>query len=520
MIKCFWFWKLLKQSFIILLISCFGFLGNSFVNWEWIFHNVNEEFTVPNMSSFTLKVLSSSAWILNGGWMSAVKPLIVLQSDRNSTVKYRYIYFRWKDKKLYAYWNDDWVPWTTNSLEYLRFDTFYRFAYTWFVNCTYSNLHNSCGSEWVSAISFYDDTSLKWEMTRFAYYFDNSSNNYTAFCWVYDDLDFSICVKPSGASTTSLTPVAWLSQDPVEFDSNLIWTSPWTSWNTSNNNHWNISVDYDWTLTWINYESFDYNDLISYYENNPLFKYDKNICYVWTNNLTALYWTNWISFQEWQGKTIFELYASLYWQNNTTVNEIWKFMNAWWINDITWFKGWNRNPIDDSVIYNAYYSLGSWFYLDYSDNLTNPFVNNLVAIYFMAENITDYSAYTSSEWDSVALYCYYKLWTENNPWIEEWEWFESERQNAWYYIVQQRRNKGYFSGASVIVSQAWSWTILDYLSGDEENLEFDTFFSKSFNRFKGIFSNFNVQNLPGVWVLPTYIILFLMAIILFRFLSH
>lgn len=521
MIKCTWFLKSLKQLFIISLISCFGLLGSSFVNGEWIFHDVNEEFTVSNATTFTQKILSSSAWIVYGGWMSW-KPLIVLQENgrRNSTTTYerRYIYFWWIDNKLYAYWNQDWNMSNPSNFEYLRFDSLIRYSWTWFVNKDYAWLNDSPW-EVVSADSFYNDTQLKNAMTRYAYLLTPSnvfSNSYTAFCWIYDNLGFSICVKPAGAITTTLDSVNWLSIDPVEFDTSLLWTSPWV-FNVPDNPT-NPDIWYNDNLDNVNTNTFTWNDLINYYENNPNFKFNKNICYIWTNDLTSLY-EDWIPYFEWQWKTIFELYSHLYWQNNNTpLNEIWKFMNAWWINYATWFEWRNRNWVDNSVVYNANYSLSSWFYLTYN-NLTNPFVNNLSALFFMASNITSYTPSLEAQWDEVALYCYYKLWTENNSRIVEWDEFKSYRESVWSYTVQARRNSGYFSGVDSIVSQSWYWTPLDYFTWDDD-LEFNTFFNKSFNRFTSVFDDFDISNIPWLWILPWYILVSLLWLIFFRFLSH
>ena len=191
---------------------------------ERIINDAGTNFTVENASEFTQKVLSSSAWILNGGWMSSVKPLILLQNTYWNHDR-RYIYFWWTDNKLYAYWNQEGTINNPSNFEFLKFTKFIRVNGTAFTSKTYSNLTDA--GDLINAESFYNDTSLKGKMTRFAYLKQNDNSSRTAFCRIYDNYNFSICVKPAGSMTETTTKPNGVSIDPVEFNIDwIIGTSP------------------------------------------------------------------------------------------------------------------------------------------------------------------------------------------------------------------------------------------------------------------------------------------------------
>ena len=461
---------------------------------DWEFFNANESFTVPNVSTFALRVTSSSAWIIDGGGMSQPKPLIMLQSNVSSSRQYRYIYFWGTDNKLYAYWNSDWTPTNSSDYEYLKFNTFYRFSNTWFVNCNYWNLHNSCGSEWVSSESFYLDTSLKWAMTRFAYYFDNwNSNNYTAFCWVYDNLGFSICVKPSGASTTSLSPVAWLSIDPVEFSDSLIGFSPWIDntagggWNDNTNN------DYDAWIVQNKFENVTYWQCtnwqwLQYYRNTWWF--NDVMCYGgvadWSIEKSIV--------NPWRWFTVFDIYN----RQNVEVEGGTLFNNFCdWYNTMEYY--YTHDP--------SIFSGTAFIYKTYWDIL---YTNDLA---WGCQDVYNYC--------SLLLRSNLDASLKDNPYIPE-----GDKNNLCNKVVDTSIwsapvTNSNWSGInwSVVWSNwhgvgAFSWN----LSGVNRVIDWKKFINQFFNYAKSwVVTNFSWSI---TWIIPWYIIVVLLWLVFFRFLSH
>lgn len=482
--------KKILGLWVLLLI----FFGVNFWYWEWIFHDVNDEFTITNATVFTQKVLSSSAWVVYGGWMWW-KAMILLQEKgrRSSTTRYerRYIYFWGTDNKLYAYWNQAWDIANPEDFEYLRFDSFVRYSWTWFVSKDYVWLNDSPW-EIVSAESFYNNTQLKSAMTRYAYLYTNTSNNsnsFTAFCRIYDTLGFSICVKPASAITTTLTPVSWLSIDPVEFDTSLLWTSPWTS---------DISWGGDLSDWWV--ELWSSESAILYFESK--YWWDKSICYAWIDNLTAVYGDS-VSFQEWTWLSIFQVFSGLYW--NSDLDKVYVWLNSWLINYDQWYE--RSEPLYLSN-YNSWSNQVDLYYTWF----TFPFANNPVAIFFLTDNIYNRSEY-KTQWSEVVSYCNLKIndWTfeeiidqavkDNintntqlvniNKWLNP-DWSRREFVNVWAFLTSWTD-----------LAFSWNTTIKNTLK----------------NFFEGMDQSLSVVDInTSNRILPTWLVTAFLFVVLFKLL--
>ena len=503
MIKCFWFLKLLKQLFIISLISFFGLLGSSFVNADWIFQEVWTPFTVAWQINYTLNARPSGAWIVEGA--GVIVPAF-------------YVPKRWSSYQYYSlfYYNTDWYM-VKNSYQsnYPYQSKVYQVVFDSFYLTTPESLSGCstafpCG--WVSTNydTYKNNANYKWKMTRFAYYYSSNSNYESSICLIFDSFDSAFCFY----NNQNYIGVDWLTTNPAEFDTSLIWTSPRTS--SSSINTWNNQVWDWWYLEWINYVWFTWEDLINYFENNPYYKFNKNVCYVWTNDYSTLLssvYNSWLSLNIWTWWDIFDLYLAKY-GNDFTIKQLWSFINTRRSNYWTIFL----TNEEDRLYWLEYYD---WFVHQFYTDLTiNRFLSSPYVFYNLWQITYNFSS-QSSVWEEIATYCYYILWYNKDSWwlniIDNHD--SSYDKNALTYKENYLRNNYHFSWW-IIVSESWEWTPLDYLDWTwEDNLDFSTFFNKTFNKFKEK-ASFNPSDLPLVWFLPTYIILFMIAIIFFRFISH
>lgn len=513
MIKWLSFWKSLKQLFIIWLISCFILLGNSFASawYTWSFYNVDSVYPVWT-TAFSFRPISSSTTILEWWWMTDPKAIIYVHNQVNSN-RWDSLYFWGADSTLYSVENPNYK--SSDMVSY-KANNFCKINWTDFTTKTRWNLCSD--AQIVSSGSVYNDSSLKWEMTQIAmleYDSFSQSANDNAICFVYWNLGFSLCYYNSKTSPTYMSvsaSIPWASLDPVAFNKDIIWTSPWVSWNVgwnSNNPIWNPDFE-----DWYNYSPIDTWDIVFYFENAPQYKFDENVCYVWldSSNFDILYNTwNDIAFMRWNDYwNIFDLFSYFFW-NTFTIKNVGSFIDAWDLNYDEYYNYAER-------WFNSYYSLSSWYYQVFWENLENPFIWNSLGLFFMSFNVNKYWSYNTI-WEQIATYCYYKLWLdENSGWYNITDNSDSSFwNNAWAFIDNRNRSTVYFSGSDSIVSQSWSGSVMDYFTWDDD-LDFANFFWKSFNMFKDKFT-LNPNDL-WVWFLPSYIWLFLMALIIFRFLSH
>ena len=276
------------------------------------------------------------------------------------------------------------------------------------------------------------------------------------------------------------------------------------------------------SVDWYEYISITTWDSVLYFEDQLWYR--KDMCFIWTRDLTSLY-ESWIAYHQWTWYTIFDMYSRLFSVSSMSVKEVWIFINTWFRNYETWFQWLNRS-ISWTPLYNFVYSWPWNHYIDKSNNLSNPFLWNLSAYYFLWSTRSDFSNYSDLDWEQLAYYCYKKLSYTSSS--NDWQNYSiSDDHNKVYdqwVAVYVRNNRNYnwqFSWADSINSQSFHWTALDYFTWWEEDFsDFNSFFSKSFNKFASVFSN-DITNYD-LWlgVLPNFIILFMCAIIFFRFISH
>lgn len=345
--------------------------------------------------------------------------------------------------------------------------------------------------------------------------------------WCFNSTDSTYCV----ATQWWWSPLWTIYYNPIPvWEANInasIWD--WSNYFSSSPVVWNNNnqINYWSWLYWYDYTTVDSWWIIDYFEWSPDYKFNNDICYIWTRDLTSVYEDR-IPYYQWSWYTIYDFYWKLFNTNTFSVKQVWSFIDTRYINYSTWFMGQNRSAVDWSPLYNAYYSFWSWFRLDQWSWLVNPFLHNLTAYFFLWSTAYENNWYRSTTpWEAIVTYCLRKLPTTNN-WSVSSDWSDYNIEdnhnkaydnNASVYVWRLKNNWSYFIGANTIVAQSWDWTPLDYFDNWENITDFNWFFSSAFNKFKDKF-----WTLPAsafwVWFLPSYIIMFLLAIVFFRFLSH
>lgn len=439
--------------------------------------------------------------------------------------------FGWLTKKVFVsgvnWSNPIYTFWTERGLPYVVFPSNWQWYYKWYYYCNTAvvpNRYPTTSNGACSSVSI-DLTNYSWTVEFFesflstlttddnVYYWNpwNLSSSSNAFCiwnsYLWKSLCFSINYGVIDWNNTARKlenlnmPEAFNS-----IDSTKLFDPPWV---------WNWTDEPAWEDTgWIELESSE--SAINYFENR--YWRDSSICYVWINNSTDLWWTS-VSFQEWSWLTIFQLYDQLYW--TWDLNHYYVFLNNWLINYEQWF-----NTSGDPMYLSNYNSWTNQVEL-YYDNLSFPFANNPIALYFMSNNISLKSPW-STMWSEVVSYCNLKL----NDWTFEEIIDQSTKNNITNYTENSNVNKWYNSdwtkkttdysqfGWNTWNSNSWSWNLS--LSWVEIAFSWNTSLQNTLSNFidyvKTI-TNYNAWSSSN-WILPKYIVMWLIFVMLFRFLRR
>ena len=524
------FLRILKYlALIVLWITWLASFSNAvdytlwnYTNWDYASARARWQvwtlITSPLSSNYQISVLSK--WNVSSKYWDNVKSILYTNPN--------FIFFRdsnnnpyfYAHASLWAMWSKtvQWSPtsyficsWLVNNQvpsNCTRYNIDWLDSYNYFRYINSSDLYFVSREVHTSCWWYYQDMQITYTLC-----FWNSVKN-NSLCYTVWFQNMWVVVGCSawllGNEDTTLVWSIWLSS-PTFWD--LWWTnSPWDPWSFPVSWTWDWVYDYD-------YVPVSESDYINYWEKTMNFNED--ICYVWTRNLSWL-WEDRLTYYQWTWYTLFDTFSKLYNKTTFKITDLWTFLDSRLINYDSWWLWYNRD-MDWEVKYNVNYNYWQSVSLDYWPWLTNPFLNNLAVYTFIPSTIREFNV-EWTVWEEVATYCYYKLKrdrTVSNDWsnysIED-NHNSAYDQNVWVYTSNSRRQWQYFSWASEIIWQSWHWTPLDYFDW-EDNLDFWTFFSNAFNKFK---INYWDLSQSDLWLgfLPSYIVLFLLAIIFFRFLSH
>lgn len=487
--------------------------------------------TSPYDFSYDVQVVNKWNLLTNSIWMTA-----------RALYFRRWTYFTWKYSD-YLWWVAPFLSYTSSwstvydNVVHQWFPIYYAlcdYFWTWLditINmswCVVSPLNSwslITVANFMSWVSLNDVFSFKYDWKDFDYNPDRNNGallvcfssqfyNKSMCFWITRYTYWSDCVYPWLCVTSSnqrLFSWYWVAL-PWGFENlyrQVLNDSPWSNnnfdpWTSDSFSTWNTVLLPD-TLDWD----------ISFYENN--FWFNENMCYVWTDDLTSVYWTNWIEFQEWTWSTIYALYYSLYnsfWSNK--IHNVWSFINVRLMNYATWFKTiaeerWymaKYNGPDQNVTYTY-----TWF--------TFPFANQPVAIYFMSDLLSEVYISEESMWEHIVYYCDLKLNYENyKNWSLDFEDVSDLVDPRIKDRIREYNNRNI--PWKDWYSYPWTWSIWDWLMQSWYNIPKDLnpsdLFSDYYEKINWLFKNFNAVN--SVWIIPRWIIYPMLFLILFRIIRH
>lgn len=408
------------------------FLNITFCSSDFVVRNFWTYWVSPLVNSYDIAILKNWQFLTQN--LGYTKNILML---RNS------IYFLWTiDSKLYA------VMWRNRDWQYAYFEWYLRkyqvcdeitSSSTTNTNCTtnyITDTSNSVFNNFFSSITNNDFYSLNMSLSA-------SSYSSVKLCFSSSSVWHSLCFNASITNCKNLdrdpdmdcTNNLWLWIGGFDtINRSVLWNSPWYNWGWNNNNDWLP----DWIIaTWSN------ESAINYFENH--YWRNENICYVWVNNTTDLWWSS-VSFQEGAWLTIFEAFENLYW--NQDLNKVYVWLNSRLLNYEQWFfRNWNPLYLSS---YNSWTNQVDLYY----DNLTFPFANNPVAVYFMSDYISRNSEY-STMWSEVVSYCNIKI----NGWSFDDIISDVVKSNINNYTEQSNKNKWYNPWFNYNWGDAWlsSW---------------------------------------------------------------
>lgn len=443
------------------------------------------------------------------------------------------------DNNLLFWWHVNWRPyfyWPSWQWFFTYFDSCPEITYTWdnFVfdmsQCSRTSI------SWLNYIDYFKWFFSKVKDDDFVYYDyrnEHGGVNYTYYyystiiCWSSSEIWRSMCFDynscyygwPNWWYNRCSMSDWWWFEDSLWYNNLSFWSVPssdiwYAPWTNNYNNNWFIPWDWDTFWSW-NTETIpsDVENYIKYYED--LYWRKESMCYVWVwdSFLDVPYWSGGISFAEWRGATIFWLYYHLYntfWDN--IVYNVWSFINAWTNNLYNSYKSdpyyiqYNWPWDNSTVIY-------SWWF---------PFLNNSLAIYFMADNLNSYDN-TENNWEGVVVYCNLKLNKENyENWSLDFSDFEEKipdhiKKNVERHTNDSNNWRDWYSSPTL-----WSGSIWDNLVQSGYNIPKDLnptdLFSDFYWKINWLITNFNPATRD--WIIPLWIIYPMLFLILFRIMRH
>lgn len=498
--------KFSKLFWIGFLISCFMLLG-SFVsayehqltvfpawNYQESPYDSNVNFAVYSRGMFW----SNSLWFTNRMFVFS-----------NTTTDKSYLF--WNNNRLYLYYYDSYnrvdIQWHVS--QYSICDSFDSTTHIGDLsNCSSFNFDNAwynVVSDFLSKYTSQDYYAIwKW------YYFQNYRNYYLTICFNSAVYWKSLCFSNSH----------WLDSS-LNLDDNLSFFSVWSAligdppgWSTAwDNIQWGSNTVENSSLTW----NLLYSTCTNWF---LLWQLDKQLWWQWRYTCNAWINDTWIILDQ---QSMLSLNNTPWqWVDFKTVYSLTKEWLSWW----DWFSKYSN-------MYNQ------WFY---NQNVysSNPFFwkNAVLFSYFKILNDYGYNDYIYSydilngcklllysDWNAEYNWSYFSNLCSNMVWTQPTNWWsystwevgnvdsDWEVLPPWYNNWWSTSNWGNYSSSSwVVVGADWSWV---NSWNNQKSYDSTTFINDYFQKLK---STYIKPWTSGSWTLPAYIVVFLCAIILFRFL--
>lgn len=470
-----WYWKLLKLSFFSLLISCFTFWLGCFASASYSYYvrQIWDYWYNPFIQSQDIAVIKNWTpltqllwytkrmiwlWTDSAFFWNSWNPAFLWNYDDYYSYQHHYYHYAWVVKSFSVCDELDWSEITSmsNCSSYTYDSSSY--------NLIYSFLQTVSNSDYYVILN---GCSWNWCNYQSRWFWISSSQ-------LWQTLYFSFW-NQSDSVDKSIIPLTSWNLDFSSFPDSLLGYPPsaWSSWEWDNwwvSDSWNIDIDVSWSYT---YTNCTYQALIDYIESVWASKY---LCYWWLDNFD-LYNPN-------------TVYNPIPWTWKTLA-QILSYSNSW-DTPIEWFNFWNWLR---------------WWYVD--------IWSSYPAVYKTWFDIYYQYWWNSLEFDAVREYCI-MIWLDidfSNT-VYKWQYFKQtcnyiQKNNIWIYDWSW----------NVVVWVNW-WWIWNYTW---TNLSWTTVYSPVWyiqNFFNELKANFPTRSDFGGGTLPVYIITFLCAIVLFRFLRH
>lgn len=487
----------------------------------------------------------NNAWNVQLIWLSSYPSIY----DNNYDITFlkwwwfitNYLWY-WKnvvalESKVLFWWAENWQPYLYSPIWQWFFDRYYSCDELTGLdsvptNCT--SLFMTWDFKWIFK-GFFSSVNA-WD---FVYYnYDNVSFS-TSQCW-YRKKQFQMCFSSSNYHKSicfAVVPAScyywcqwwawycnnvfwwnfvnsqnlWSNTDFTSISSNWFSYAPWQAWYdwSSNIDWWSQNV-INSAITWnVTYSTCTNSKALSYYK---IQWYNDKLCYSSYWNNTDIYSSPW-SVSDY---SLTWLDISEVWLDTAWYRRYWNTWSALPYND--WFQYWRKS----FEVYNGSYN-SSW-------TISNPFVWVPVSLFTLFWNV--YSYWLAYNNQSIIEYCDLLLFTNpNNPyeWIlwdlpcnysaidiladtiwvhadswevvkwSSWEWILNR---PWYHLDLWRNSWSVSSWNSSWLSYFWDWK---------------SFINNSFNLLS---DSFRFPDRDSRWIIPSYILVFMFALILFRFISH
>lgn len=352
---------------------------------------------------------------------------------------------------------------------------------------------------------FYFERNPSWDS-----YCRTSSNDWT-FCFSSHSLWKSICFTFSKPWYQALQWFSWSLDLPAKqwwwIDVSLLWDPPLYQYDSPIVETWNIvEIPPELLTNW---------DIMNYFENT--WNWDWDMCYVWTTDLSSSY--NWDYTRLW-GYNIFEAYSILYsWTNVSDPKGYVQWTNSmnvwWWINTLynnyyTYYVkrldyiNYDWNPLH----YSFWWS--NWLYSIDRNSTYYPFDWRPSIELSLGSKYYNRYLNTDQNWQDIAYYCSAVLSTWWNNEVYDWNLPNYLINNINWQVNNQLNQSTDWQDSEYQVP-SWSWFMLTWNENFSTSLK--DFYAK-------LTMKLNTDNTyRTTWVIPDYILWFLVLILLFRFLK-
>lgn len=514
---------MIKKFLLWLWISVLSFIwfSNAQVITDptmWEFFEVGPEnwFQSAWNQQYTINIIPKWRFISNYLWTS--KNLIALNHN--------YLIF-WNGNWLYLYnyskegtlssVNRQWFFQYMFSCDYMDYDT-PTVSWNVLTNCTSPQkfeLWDEIVSNFISQIRLWDivyiadkySTNWCWGYCTYHRYSLNvcfsSHVVWKTLCFIWDKSDYESSSYASKYPFTNSLGLSWnlnfaninrsILTDPPGF-------VPW--WSIE----WWSSTAVDSTLQW----NLVYNSCTNWYVISQLINaywisLDR-VCYAWSNDLSEV--EDWVEYfwQPWFWRNFRQLFVET---NN------WMSWSDWynsWGDAMNRYKRWSVwvNPfLSQPVMLYTYFDIlwNNWYiYLDMDEpylvlnfcklRLESNYDDEYKGSYFREYCNLLNNQNWSTDFTTWQVWTFEWSWEVLPPWYNQW-WWDWSYTSSW-----------------AVISVDWSWV----LSWDSnKNFDWKTFIN---NFYQGLQDSFIKPTEWFVGIIPKYILVFMFALILFRFLSH